>query len=106
VIRELWQGRETKALKDIFGQPIKLEMSSLWSELEQEPYDPEEFVERLAWRATNTSGGAAPSDDLDSGQLHEAFVLAIKDLTFMHEKQKKKCQQLEQVSRTRTDHVV
>ena len=79
-------------------------MSSLWSELEQEPYDPEEFVERLAWRATNTSGGAAPSDDLDSGQLHEAFVLAIKDLTFMHEKQKKKCQQLEQVSET--DHVM
>ena len=21
-----------------------------WTELEQEPYDPEEFVERLAWR--------------------------------------------------------
>ena len=75
-------------------------MAGLWSELEQEPYDPEEFVERLAWRATNASGGggsAAPSDDLDAGQLHEAFVLAIKDLTLMHEKQKKKCQQLEQV---------
>jgi hypothetical protein len=70
------------------------------SELEQEPYDPEEFVERLAWRATNASGGggAPPSDDLDAGQLHEAFILAIKDLTFMHERQKKKCQQLEQVS--------
>ena len=75
-------------------------MAGLWSELEQEPYDPEEFVERLAWRATNASGGGgsgAPSDDLDAGQLHEAFVLAIKDLTLMHEKQKKKCQQLEQV---------
>ena len=77
-------------------------MSSLWSELEQEPYDPEEFVERLAWRATNSNSGAGngsvgPSEDLDAGQLHEAFMLAIKDLTFMHEKQKKKCQQLEQV---------
>jgi hypothetical protein len=71
--------------------------SSLWSELEQEPFDPEEFVERLAWRATNTSGGGGHSDDFDAGQLHEAFMLAIKDLTAMHEKQKKKCQQLEQV---------
>jgi hypothetical protein len=50
-------------------------------------------VERLAWRATNAS------TEVDAGQLHEAFMLAIKDLTLMHEKQKKKCQQLEQVSR-------
>ena len=70
--------------------------SSQWSELEQECFDPEEFVERLAWRATNVSGGSH-GDDFEAGQLHEAFMLAIKDLTLMHEKQKKKCQQLEQV---------
>ena len=73
--------------------------SSLWTELEQEPFDPEEFVERLAWRAANASGGSH-SDDFDAGQLHEAFMLAIKDLTMMHEKQKKKCQQLEQVNKS------
>ena len=81
-----------------------------WSELEQEPYDPEEFVERLAWRTTGAVHAAAnvatPSgssgkdkDSLDDGalQLHDAFVEAIKDLTQMHEAQKKKCDVLEEV---------
>ena len=91
-----------------------------WSELEQEPYDPEEFVERLAWRttggatggggggaATSSAGGAgagagAQDGKLDDGalQLHDAFVQAIKDLTLMHEAQKKKCETLEQVRRS------
>lgn len=86
-----------------------------WPELEQEPYDPEEFVERLAWRTTGqglpVSGGAAmtrpinghvpgiePFDET-SLQLHDAFVQAIKDLTLMHETQTKKCQLLEQKCR-------
>ena len=90
-----------------------------WSELEQEPYDPEEFVERLAWRTTGATGatsggggagssgggsggGGGPQEvggKLDDGalQLHDAFVQAIKDLTLMHEAQKKKCESLEQV---------
>lgn len=78
----------------------------------------EEFVERLAWRTTGAaaaaasgssgaaaaasvgpSGSAAAAGVLDDGalQLHDAFVQAIKDLTAMHEVQKKKCTQLEQV---------
>lgn len=95
-----------------------------WSELEQEPYDPEEFVERLAWRTTGGSattgagtttaagaaaggavrggggGGGQDYSKLDDGalQLHDAFVQAIKDLTLMHETQKKKCETLEQVN--------
>ena len=84
-----------------------------WSELEQEPYDPEEFVERLAWRTTgantaapnnnakgsaNAKTNAASSTDDTALQLHDAFVEAIKDLTQMHEAQKKKCETLEQVS--------
>ena len=81
-----------------------------WSELEQEPYDPEEFVERLAWRTTgatasasaapNAPGGVVPTSSTDDTalQLHDAFVEAIKDLTQMHEAQKKKCETLEQVS--------
>ena len=90
-----------------------------WSELEQEPYDPEEFVERLAWRTTgavgkdppvtdargavlspsSTSAAAAAATRVDDGalHLHDAFVEAIKDLTLMHETQKKKCEALEQV---------
>ncbi len=74
-----------------------------WSELEQEPYDPEEFVERLAWRTSGASGAtsasAAAGRPVDDGalQLHDAFVEAIKDLTQMHEAQKKKCETLEQV---------
>ena len=83
-----------------------------WSELEQEPYDPEEFVERLAWRTTGATGattttstgaggigGHQDGGKLDDGalQLHDAFVQAIKDLTLMHEAQKKKCESLEQV---------
>eukprot|EP00095_Tigriopus_kingsejongensis_P004470 maker-scaffold168_size293125-snap-gene-1.75 protein:Tk04470 transcript:maker-scaffold168_size293125-snap-gene-1.75-mRNA-1 annotation:"exocyst complex component 5" len=85
-----------------------------WPELEQEPYDPEEFVERLAWRTTGQgvplSGGVAGTGlnghlpgvepfDATSLQLHDAFVQAIKDLTFMHETQTKKCQLLEQKCR-------
>lgn len=87
-----------------------------WSELEQEPYDPEEFVERLAWRTTggasgggggqgDSGGGGGGGEKLDDGalQLHDAFVQAIKDLTCMHDAQKKKCESLEQV---KSSHVI
>ena len=70
-----------------------------WSEVEQEPYDPEEFVERLAWR-TSGAPGLLPSEE-GALQLHDAFVQAIKDLTAMHVTQKKKCQALEQVRKRR-----
>ena len=87
----------------------------------QEPYDPEEFVERLAWRAATASAptqassnpfesaaaaaGANPffdevdeeGDSFDAQQLNDAFVQSIKDLSIMLEKQHKKCQSLEQV---------
>ena len=36
-------------------------------------------------------------DVFDAQSLNEAFVQAIKDLTAMQEKQRKKCQMLEQV---------
>ena len=88
-----------------------------WSEVEQEPYDPEEFVERLAWRTVGHGGGGqqpamgglssgghqgnAPTNSAEPEDsallLHDAFVQAIKDLTVMHETQAKKCQELEQV---------
>ena len=75
------------------------------SELEQEPYDSEEFVERLAWRTTGQQSTQPaietdPDDPFDHSalQLHDAFVQAIKDLTLMHEAQTKKCEALEQVT--------
>jgi exocyst complex component 5 len=67
-----------------------------WSEVEQEPYDPEEFVERLAWRTTEKDSSKAVDDA--ALKLHDAFVEAIKDLTLMHEAQKKKCITLENVT--------
>ena len=70
-------------------------MSSIqWSELEQEAYDPEEFVERLAWRVlgqhqTPSNPFEETKEEFDAEQLNEAFIQAIKDLNHMHEKQKK-----------------
>ena len=108
-------------------------MTIQWSDLEQEPYCPEEFVERLAWRSTaGMSKTSAPSaslnpfeeqstnpfdddstrtppnlpnskaedggEEFDAQLLNDTFVQAIKDLSIMQEKQRKKCQLLEQVS--------
>ena len=108
-------------------------MTIQWSDLEQEPYDPEEFVERLEWRSTagmpKQSGQAASlnpfddkttnpfdednnqkapgnptssksgdgDEDFDAQLLNDTFLQTIKDLTAMQEKQRKKCQSLEQV---------
>ena len=108
-------------------------MTIQWSDLEQEPYCPEEFVERLAWRSTagmsktsNPSSSLNPfeeqstnpfdedniktppnlsntksedgNEEFDAQLLNDTFVQAIKDLSIMQEKQRKKCQLLEQVN--------
>ena len=84
--------------------------SQLWSELEQGSFEPNEFVERLAWRATSNSssssaggvsmpnGVSSGEDDFDAQALHDTFLTAIQDLNLMQERQRKKCQSLEQVS--------
>lgn len=64
--------------------------SQLTEELEQDPFDVEEFVERLTWR-TNT----AESGGFDPDLLHETFVQTIKDLKILQERQQKKCEKLE-----------
>lgn len=80
--------------------------SRLLSELEQDSFEPDEFVERLAWRASaqnnNSSVGVSPNsssltEDFDAQSLHDAFQQAIQELSVMQEKQKTKCQTLEQV---------
>jgi hypothetical protein len=69
-------------------------MQQYMKELEQEPFDAEEFVERLAWRtiAETKSDG---DEDFNPTLLHDSFVQAIKDLTLLQERQKKKCERLE-----------
>ena len=68
-----------------------MSMSQYWSDLEQTEYDPEEFVERLAYRA-KTGGGYHGKQGAKEGlseaeHLHEVFLAAIKDLKLMQEKQ-------------------
>lgn len=43
----------------------------------QEPFDPEEFVERLAWRTVADSRGEG-TGNFDPVLLHETFLQAIK----------------------------
>ncbi|XP_022909195.1 exocyst complex component 5 [Onthophagus taurus] len=69
-------------------------MQQYLKELEQEPFDAEEFVERLAWRtiAETKEGG---NEEFNPVVLHDSFVQAIKDLTLLQERQQKKCERLE-----------
>ncbi|KAL1514248.1 hypothetical protein ABEB36_003535 [Hypothenemus hampei] len=74
-------------------------MQQYIKELEQEPFDAEEFVERLAWRTIAETKTKADEDDLNPTLLHESFVQAIKDLTLLNERQQKKCEKLESIVR-------
>lgn len=60
-------------------------MSNIAQELEQDPFDPEEFVERVAWRCTSAAGIKLESDDFDPLLLHSAFVQTIRDLKALNE---------------------
>ncbi|XP_023341495.1 exocyst complex component 5 [Eurytemora carolleeae] len=73
-----------------------MSVMKFWADMEQDEYDPEEFVERLAFRARSGSNSA----DLGEAQnLHTSFLQAIKELKIMHEKQEAKCKELEDKSR-------
>lgn len=74
--------------------------SRLLSELEQDSFEPEEFVERLAWRASTNSGTSvgvslSDGDGFDAQALQDAFQSAIQELLEMQEKQTLKCNNLE-----------
>lgn len=64
-------------------------------ELEQDPFDPEEFVERLAWRTLNDTIKDDGKTFFDPTIVHETFLQAIKDLQILQERQQKKCDKLE-----------
>ncbi|XP_046689123.1 exocyst complex component 5 isoform X1 [Homalodisca vitripennis] len=70
-------------------------MQQYMKELEQEPFDPEEFVERLAWRTVDSNREEGNST-FDPVLMHETFSQAIKDLQLLLERQQKKCEKLEQ----------
>uniref|UniRef100_A0A1B6FMR3 Exocyst complex component 5 n=1 Tax=Cuerna arida TaxID=1464854 RepID=A0A1B6FMR3_9HEMI len=70
-------------------------MQQYMKELEQEPFDPEEFVERLAWRTVDSNREEGNST-FDPVLMHETFSQAIKDLQLLLERQQKKCERLEQ----------
>ncbi|CAB3383453.1 Hypothetical predicted protein [Cloeon dipterum] len=64
-------------------------------ELEQEPFDADEFVERLAWRTVSVTRDEGDQQQFDPILLNDTFVQAIKDLQLLHERQQKKCEKLE-----------
>ncbi|KAK2584986.1 hypothetical protein KPH14_008517 [Odynerus spinipes] len=70
-------------------------MQQYMKELEQEPFDPEEFVERLAWRTVNDKTKDGGKAFFDPVTVHETFLQAIKDLQILEERQQKKCDKLE-----------
>lgn len=70
-------------------------MQQYMKELEQDPFDPEEFVERLAWRTVNDTTKDGGKTFFDPVIVHETFLQAIKDLQILQERQQKKCDKLE-----------
>ncbi|EZA55921.1 hypothetical protein DMN91_010626 [Ooceraea biroi] len=70
-------------------------MQQYMKELEQDPFDPEEFVERLAWRTVNDNTKDGGKTFFDPVIVHETFLQAIKDLQTLQERQQKKCDRLE-----------
>jgi len=58
----------------------------------QDPFDVDEFVERLAWR---TTGGTRNAENFDPLCLHAAFEKTIRDLKEMNVSVMKQVEQLE-----------
>lgn len=50
----------------------------LYSFVLKEPFDAEEFVERLAWRTIAETKTESEDEDFNPTLLHESFVQAIK----------------------------
>nr|XP_023030240.1 exocyst complex component 5 isoform X1 [Leptinotarsa decemlineata] len=64
-----------------------------------EPFNAEEFVERLAWRTIAETKNDGEEEEFNPNLLHESFVQAIKDLTLLQDRQQKKCEKLEMAVR-------
>lgn len=67
-------------------------LSQYEEELTQDPYNVEEFIERLTWRTTNDIN----TDQFDPDLLYETFISTITDLKILQGRQQKKCEKLEE----------
>ncbi len=50
----------------------------------QDPFDADEFVERLAWKVTGGVAARANAEDFDPMTLHASFEKTIRDLKDMN----------------------
>lgn len=71
-------------------------MNQYMKELEQEPFDADEFVERMVRRSEAEASGDEP---FDPDMIHDIFTQAIQDLKVLQERQERKCARLEQAVR-------
>ncbi|XP_068619042.1 exocyst complex component 5 [Battus philenor] len=69
-------------------------MNQYLKELEQDPFDPDEFVERMVRRSMQES--RLQDDQFDPEMIHDIFTQAIQDLKVLQERQERKCSRLEQ----------
>ncbi|CAK1583645.1 unnamed protein product [Parnassius mnemosyne] len=69
-------------------------MNQYLKELEQDPFDPDEFVERMVRRSMQES--QLKDDQFDPEMIHDIFTQAIQDLKVLQERQERKCSRLEQ----------
>ncbi|XP_013184275.1 exocyst complex component 5 [Amyelois transitella] len=69
-------------------------MNQYMKELEQDPFDPDEFVERMVRRSMQES--THKDDQFDPEMIHDIFTQAIQDLKVLQERQERKCTRLEQ----------
>ncbi|XP_026760590.1 exocyst complex component 5 [Galleria mellonella] len=69
-------------------------MNQYIKELEQDPFNPDEFVERMVRRSMQES--RLQDDEFDPEMIHDIFTQAIQDLKVLQERQERKCARLEQ----------
>ncbi|CAK1550555.1 unnamed protein product [Leptosia nina] len=69
-------------------------MNQYLKELEAEPFDPDEFVERMVRRSMQEC--RLKDDQFDPEMIHDIFTQAIQDLKVLQERQERKCARLEQ----------
>ncbi|XP_026314909.1 exocyst complex component 5 [Hyposmocoma kahamanoa] len=69
-------------------------MNQYLKELEQDPFDPDEFVERMVRRSMAET--RLQDEQFDPEMIHDIFTQAIQDLRVLQERQERKCARLEQ----------
>lgn len=65
------------------------------TELEQDPFDGHEFIERIAWRAT--ADKFDNPDKFDAKLLHDAFLYGLQELKAIKDNSQKRCDRLEEI---------